>query len=448
MICLVVFSYCLLGLISLDLSGTIGKLSPIQFSAYNNRYLVNLLDITHVSKASPFQLQFTFYVILFLLFVAYAWGILIFYRRHDKGLFSILSLALLVTVLLIIIPPLVSKDLFSYIYYGKIGAVYKSNPYIITPQKFPYDQLLAFTGLSWKNTAVVYGPLFTYLSMFLTWISGESITANIYAYKTAMALANIANIVLIWYLLGKIAPRRQRFGTMLYAWNPLVLIHAVGGGHNDVLMMTFALIALVFFFKEKEYTGFIFLCLSSMVKYITIILVISYVIYALSRRTNWRDRFRELAVYASIFVIIACLLMLPFWGGLETLRSFRNNFQLYTYYTPSGWLTAGTTWVLHNVFRLSADLSSSLGSMLVKLVLGLLFFVVLVFISLRCRSKFDLPHCFFLITLAFLLYINFYQPWYMLWLLPFLCLRPWDRLSQYSLGLGTFTLIFAGIRPY
>ncbi len=448
MVCLGIFLYFMLALISLSETGTVGKVSPIQPAVQNNAYLSSLLEILGINRASPGQLQFFFFLILLLLFADFAWAILIFSRRYNKGLGSILWFAIGISLVLFLTPPLISKDIFSYIYYGKIGTVYHSNPYVVAPQKFASDPLLTYVCLNWKNTAVVYGPLFTSLSMLLTLCAGSSIIANIYAYKAAMILFNLANILLIWYLLGQLAPRRQRLGTILYAWNPLVLIHVPGGGHNDAMMMTFALVALALLIRERRYAGYVFLCLSVMVKFATIILVLAYVIYELSRVASWKRRARELAVFASILLIITVVLMLPFWDGPATLDSMRQNLGLHNYSSPGGLLTALAPLLLQHVFRLPADLARTLGDVLCKLLLYAVFLAFLLHASLKCASTRDLPHCFFAITAVFLLISSSYQPWYMVWLLPWLALRAWDRLSQTALFLGTGTTLFAGIRPY
>jgi hypothetical protein len=61
----------------------------------------------------------------------------------------------------------------------------------------------------------------------------------------------------------------------------------------------------------------------------------------------------------------------------------------------------------------------------------------------------DLPDCFFWVTLAYLVTTIYYMPWYFLWLLPFISLRPWDRASRWSLAIGTATIpLGTDIHPF
>lgn len=449
MLCFTAFLYLVLALLSLAPDGTVGKLSPIHEAVQRNSYLSSLLDVTGIGNATNVQLQVAFYILLLFLLAAYGWAVYIFRRREDKGLMSILSLLVLLCLLLTFLPPLVSKDVFSNIFYGKIAAGYHNNPYVITPQRFANDPLMAYVSLNWKNTAIVYGPLHTYLSIILYTAAGHGITANIFVFKGAMAVFHIANTLLIWHILGYTAPGRQRFGTMLYALNPLALIIGVGGGHNDLMMMTLVLLALFLLVRGFKWPGYVVLCLSVLVKYISVILVVALVIYLVMRKPRTRDRVRDLLIYAAVLGVIFMLLFLPFWEGFNTFSSTLRNLQLDNNSSVGGLLSAGLGSVFHYVFRMPPAWAEALGSLFVKLLLLPVFLLSLWFVPSRTYRWEELPNCFFLVTLAYLLTTSYYMPWYFIWLLPLIPLRPWDRLSRYSLVIGTASIYLGcDIHPY
>jgi Gpi18-like mannosyltransferase len=449
MICLTVSLYAVIALLSLAPDGTIGKISPVHEAVQRNAYLARLLDLTGINRASSSQLVAASIIVLVMLLAAYAWAVLIFRRRQDKGLFSILALTLILCLLLVVIPPLVSKDVFSNIFYGKIAARYHDNPYIVTPQRFSGDQLMAYVSLNWKNTAIVYGPLHTLFSMLLNLLAGEGITANVLAFKGAMALFHIANVVIIWFILGCMAPRRQRFGAMIYAWNPIALTIGVGGGHNDVMMMTLVLLAVYLLVKERKWSGYICLCLSVLVKYITIILVVALVIYLLSRRKGTAGKLRDLALYTAVFLLIAFLFFIPFWAGTETFSSTLRNLQLNNFSSIGGVISLAFALLFEFVLRLPPSLAATLGSVLSKLLLLPVFLAALWFAPRSVRAWRDIPECFFWVILAYLVTTSYYMPWYFLWLLPLIALRPWDRISRWSLAVGTATIpLGTDIHPY
>ena len=449
MICLTVFLYGVIALLALAPDGSIGKLSPIHEAAQRNTYLSRLLELTGINRASNTQLVVISIIVVVFLLITYAWAILIFRRRQDKGLLSILTLALLLCILLTIIPPLVSKDVFSNIFYGKIAARYHDNPYLITPQRFGSDQLMIYTSLNWKNTAIVYGPLHTYFSMFLNLVAGQGITANIFVFKGAMAFFHLANIIIVWSMLGSLAPRRQRFGTMLYAWNPLVLALGVGGGHNDIMMMTLVLLALYLLVKGRKWPGFVVLCLSVMMKYITVILVVALVIYLLYRKDKFSERLRDLALYTAVFLVIAVILFLPFWAGPQTFSSTLRNLKLNNISSMGGTISYILSSLFRNLLFIPSSIASTLANLLSKLLLLPIFFAALWLAPRRAKDWRDLVDCFFYVTLAYLATTSYYMPWYFIWLLPLISLRPWDRLSAYSVGIGTSTIVLGcDIRPY
>ncbi len=449
MLCFTVALYVAIALLSLAPDGTLGKLSPLQDAAQRNRYLSELLNLTGVNRATHLQLAVVGIILLSLLMAAYAWAVLVFRRRSDKGLFSILALATAVCVLLTFIPPLVSKDVFSNIFYAKIAAHYHDNPYVITPQRFSADQLMVYTSLNWKNTAIVYGPLHTLFSALLSRAVGTGITANLFAFKGAMALFHLANVVILWIILGRLAPRRQRFGTMLYAWNPIALAIGVGGGHNDVMMMTLVLLGVMFLVRGRHWAGYVFLCLSVLVKYITLLLVIAFLIHLLARRRGWAEKARGLALHLAVFLLLCALFFLPYWVGFRTFSSTLRNLQLNNFSSTGGLLSFAFYSLFHFVFRVPAGAAGTVASVLSKLVLLPLFLATLWYAPRRVRVREDFPECFFLVILAYLVTTSYYMPWYFIWLLPFIAMRPWDRLARWSLCVGTATIpLGTDIRPY
>ncbi len=449
LICLTIFLYIILALMALAPNGTVGKLSPIQDAVQRNSYLVKLLNVTGINHMTNHQMILVFWFLVLLILLAYAWAVLFFRTRQDKGLLSILALTVLLCALLTVIPPLVSKDTFSNIFYGKIAVRYHDNPYLITPQRFSSDELMAYTSLNWKNTAIVYGPLHTYFSMLLNLMAGQSITSNIFVFKGAMAFFHLVNVLLIWSILGMVAPRRQRWGTLIYAWNPISLLIGVGGGHNDLMMMTLVLAALYFLLKDKRWLGYLFLVFSVFIKYISVILVVALVLYFLNKRDGWRDKLHDLVLYAAVFLVIAAVLFLPFWAGFKTFDSTIHNLQLKNLTSVGGLLGSAFYAIFRFVLRIPPSFAKTAGQVLAEVLLLPIFLLTLWFAPRRAKERRDIPDMFFFVTLTYLLTASYYMPWYMIWLLPFIALRPWDRLTKYSLGIGTATIYLGcDVHPY
>src|SRR5207237_492623 len=69
-----------------------------------------------------------------------------------------------------------------------------------------------------------------------TWRGTIGLRAVLWLGIALVARADVATIVLVARLSGRLWPQRAAFATALVAWNPVVLFHSVGGGHNDLLV--------------------------------------------------------------------------------------------------------------------------------------------------------------------------------------------------------------------
>ncbi|HEX4463782.1 MAG TPA: polyprenol phosphomannose-dependent alpha 1,6 mannosyltransferase MptB [Solirubrobacterales bacterium] len=172
-------------------------------------------------------------------FAAYL-GALALAPRLDRRLVWAAIAALI--ILFACLPPLLSHDVYSYVDYARLAVQHGLDPYVHAPRSAPGDP--AFPHVTWTETSSAYGPLFTLATYPLAWLPVE---AAVYVLKAASAAAVMA----IAYLLARLAPARGIDPTRAAAFvalNPLVLVHVVGGPHNDgfaVLLMTLGLAGML-----------------------------------------------------------------------------------------------------------------------------------------------------------------------------------------------------------
>ena len=121
--------------------------------------------------------------------------------------------------LVLLAPPLISTDVFSYQAYARMGGLYGTNPYLSGPHAIALDSIYPFIGAKWVNIPSVYGPLFTMLSYLLAPLS---IAASILAYKGIAVLAALATVALVWNAarLRGVDPVKA---TALVGLNPLIV---------------------------------------------------------------------------------------------------------------------------------------------------------------------------------------------------------------------------------
>lgn len=112
-------------------------------------------------------------------------------------------------------------------------------------------------------------------------------------------------------ILGRVRPADQLLGTLLYLWNPVVVVELAAEGHNDALMIVFVLLALLLAIRARPGASLVALILGALAKFIPLILVPAQMMYV------WRTRHSlprlALQLAASLFggVIVAVLMFRP-----------------------------------------------------------------------------------------------------------------------------------------
>ncbi|MBU1322856.1 hypothetical protein KKE75_02250, partial [Patescibacteria group bacterium] len=97
-------------------------------------------------------------------------------------------------------------------------------------------------------------------------------TLSFWAMKLFIAGFWLGQLWILQKLVQRLFPQQQwRF--WLFALNPLVLVETFINGHNDVVMMFFALLSYWFFLNSKKFRSLLFLLLSASIKYATIVLL-------------------------------------------------------------------------------------------------------------------------------------------------------------------------------
>lgn len=173
---------------------------------------------------------------LVLLAVA-AVNFLIAARLAWKGTISVkmaVGIAILLHLLVLPAPILFSSDVYNYVMYGRIVSEHGANPYVSVPEDFPDDPLVRH--IDYRDTTSVYGPAFTTLSAATTAVL-PSVAASVWALKMIAILSSLAAMQLVVMTARRTRPERTAFAAVLIGWNPVVILHAVGGAHNDMLVM-------------------------------------------------------------------------------------------------------------------------------------------------------------------------------------------------------------------
>jgi hypothetical protein len=136
-------------------------------------------------------------------------------------------------VVFLLAPPLLTTDPFGYLAYARLTGDEGLSPYATGLSALAEgDPVRAFFG--WERGPSPYGPLFTVTGLALAPLG---LAGGLWILKGLAAGASLLTLALVW----RVAPRlgRARVPALLFAGlNPVLLVWAVAGAHNDLLVAT------------------------------------------------------------------------------------------------------------------------------------------------------------------------------------------------------------------
>jgi Dolichyl-phosphate-mannose-protein mannosyltransferase len=149
-------------------------------------------------------------------------------------------------------PTMLSHDILVYASYSRLLAIYHANPYFVPLAAFPHDPYVLLNY--WSGSVSAYGPLWLGVCWLVGLVVGPQVAAYVLAFRLFALAVHLLNIWLVTRTLRAMgaSPRAITLGTLLYAWNPLVLLESGLGGHNDVFMLTFILLGIYHMARAQQ----------------------------------------------------------------------------------------------------------------------------------------------------------------------------------------------------
>lgn len=143
-------------------------------------------------------------------------------------------------------PVLLSHDVYSYVDYARLGVRHGLDPYVHPPRAAATDP--AYTHVTWIDTTSAYGPLFTLATYPLAWLPvGVAV-----AVLKAVAALSVLGIALLVSRMAAWRGADPLRAAAFVALNPLVLVHVVGGAHNDGLAMLLTTLSVAALLSARE----------------------------------------------------------------------------------------------------------------------------------------------------------------------------------------------------
>jgi len=372
----------------------------------------------------------SFLVTIAFMFGAYYFSICLIARKsyvHSAHAIQlILVVGILARFILLWSTPIQETDPFRYIWDGQVVQA-GGNPYRYSPQEAKQRDLFnqmdhdrreaVYRHINYPEVRTIYPPL----AQAAFWFAQKLNPWHWHGWRMLIFLLEIATMLLLVSLLTK------RFQlpewVLVYAWSPLVLKECINSMHVDVLVVFLMVSLLMALHHHRFILAFLMLALAVLAKLSPIVLLPILLVWC------WPLHQRQTAMGMGVFLGTLLVGYLPFWDAGMLIWD--------------GFLIFAQTWQVNDsVFSVAAGLlrfllgGDELSSLFYTRALMALMLVVSFGFIIRYRLRPGDQDSFIeasILTLAALFFFSpTGNPWYFLWILPFLVLRPIGSLLIFS----------------
>jgi alpha-1,6-mannosyltransferase len=230
--------------------------------------------------------------------------------RRQVGVGAVAIIVVAAHAVLLFLPLLFSRDVYSYAFYGRIAGVYGGNPYLQTPLDHSGDLLWGYVGPHWVDTPAVYGPAWTSLSAGLSRFLPRPVD-HVDAYRLIAIAASLLTCAAIVWVVRREWPERTAFALAVFGANPVVLFHSVASGHNDLVVALTIVVGLGLAVRGRNRTAVAVLTLGLLIKATVALPLILLIVWCVARREPG-TRLRTAAPLVGIAAVIGLVFALPY----------------------------------------------------------------------------------------------------------------------------------------
>jgi alpha-1,6-mannosyltransferase len=235
---------------------------------------------------------------------------------------AVVVFAALFCVTCALVYPFHSTDVFGYINRGWQQVHYGMNPYVYTIAEVPGWREDPMLWEHWIYNPNPYGFLFTLLARLLCTLGGGNWWATLLLFKLVNAAAYALTGWLVWSGARHLGHERPTLALYSYLWNPLVLLHHIANGHNDVLIGCLLALAVYLVVRGAHLWVLPVLAAATMLKYAPALVVPAALLYVFRKR-GWKTALAG-CLLAALVVAASAAPYLADWRQLR-LEDIRDN---------------------------------------------------------------------------------------------------------------------------
>jgi hypothetical protein len=336
-------------------------------------------------------------------------------------------------VVLFLGPVLLSQDLFGYLSFARLGALHGLDPYTHFSAAVPGDGVYPYLG--WHTVFSPYGPLFTLVSYAAVPLG---VAGGIWALKAVAVASSLGAVALVARAAGR-AGHSRAAAAALVGLNPVVLVFAVGGAHNDTLIVLLTAAALVLAAPLGAQAGARWgRAATAVVAAVGVKASAGLLLpFLVLGPADLRARLRTLAATLAALAVLAAVAVIGFGPhALGFVDALRGQQQLVATHSVPNEIASALglhgTHLAHGVLPLTNGMRTGF---------TVAFLLVLALQLWRVARGADWRSAAAWTTVALLLSTAWLLPWYVIWVLPFTAVVEDRRLRAAALALCAYAVL-------
>jgi hypothetical protein len=256
----------------------------------------------------------------------------------------VIAVVLLWAIPFMLAPIQLSSDAYSYGAQGDLSSL-GHDPSVAVIDDLPIKASNPFYKASdsiWRKSPAPYGPVAVGTEKFIVTVTGFDVNNAMWGFR---ALA-VVGTLMTGFGVFVIARKRGVSGPLAIAFavgNPLVLIHLIGGAHNDALMMGLLLLGMAAFETGRKILAVTFVTLAVCVK-LPAVLALAFIAWNWKGKdVDWKERVKAFPVVGAItagLTAVLCLAAGIGLGWIGALKSTGTVYSTFSVFTKLGFLTA------------------------------------------------------------------------------------------------------------
>lgn len=216
-----------------------------------------------------------------------------------------------------------TRDMFLSGLNGRMVVAYHLNPYLVHSLTLPVlqhdslQQVLSSLTTSVHYPTPPFGPVWMDIGILVALIPHSDIAGTIFSFRLLNLLIHLINVLLLWSLLATLRPWQRIGATVLYAWNPLVLLLGISLAHQEMIIIMLVLLALLSIQHNATTLSWVVLLLAALIN-LTSLLLLPLFLFCLLRQTRFMGCLWRLSWSVGMLLVTALVVFMayiPYWWG-------------------------------------------------------------------------------------------------------------------------------------